>query len=83
MTGLTARSVADLAGTGDSIKTKADADPAINADAVHVRARYYLAASSRASSRTGPAFNLCRAHVGDNRSVRPCACFLLAPERGT
>ena len=33
---------ADLAGTGDSIKTKADADPAITADAVHVRARDYL-----------------------------------------
>jgi acetyl esterase/lipase/predicted SnoaL-like aldol condensation-catalyzing enzyme len=33
---------ADLAGTGDSIKTKADADPAITADAVHVRACDYL-----------------------------------------
>jgi epsilon-lactone hydrolase len=33
---------ADLAGIGDSIKTKADADPAITADAVHVRARDYL-----------------------------------------
>ena len=33
---------ADLAGTGDSIKTKADVDPAITADAVRVRARDYL-----------------------------------------
>jgi len=32
----------DLAGPGDSIKTKADADPAVTADAVHVRARDYL-----------------------------------------
>ena len=33
---------ADLAGTGDSIKTKADADPVLTAEAVHVRARDYL-----------------------------------------
>jgi len=33
---------ADLAGTGDSIKTKADVDPVITADAVRVRARDYL-----------------------------------------
>jgi acetyl esterase/lipase/predicted SnoaL-like aldol condensation-catalyzing enzyme len=33
---------ADLAGTGDSIRTKADADPAVTAGAVRVRARDYL-----------------------------------------
>ena len=33
---------ADLAGTGDSLKTKADVDPVITADAVRVRARDYL-----------------------------------------
>ena len=33
---------ADLAGTADSIKTKADVDPVITADAVRVRARDYL-----------------------------------------
>ena len=33
---------ADLAGTGDSIKTKADVDPVITAEAVRVRARDYL-----------------------------------------
>jgi epsilon-lactone hydrolase len=33
---------ADLAGTGDSLTTKADVDPVITADAVRVRARDYL-----------------------------------------
>ena len=33
---------ADLTGTGDTIKTKADADPVITAEAVRVRARDYL-----------------------------------------
>jgi acetyl esterase/lipase len=33
---------ADLAGTGDSLKTKADVDPVITADAVPIRARDYL-----------------------------------------
>ena len=32
----------DLAGTGESIKTKADVDPVITADAIRVRAREYL-----------------------------------------
>jgi len=33
---------ADLAGTGASLTTKADVDPVITADAVHIRARDYL-----------------------------------------
>ena len=33
---------ADLAGTGDSLKTKADVDPVITADAIPIRARDYL-----------------------------------------
>jgi monoterpene epsilon-lactone hydrolase len=39
---------ADLAGTGDSIKTKADADPVLTAEAVRVRARDYLGGADAA-----------------------------------
>jgi epsilon-lactone hydrolase len=42
---------ADLAGTGNSLKTKAEADPVITADAVHVRARDYLGGVRPARSR--------------------------------
>jgi acetyl esterase/lipase len=45
---------ADLAGTGDSIKTKADADPVITADAVHVRARDYLGGADPADPAVSP-----------------------------
>jgi epsilon-lactone hydrolase len=45
---------ADLAGTGDSIKTKADADPVITADAVRVRARDYLGGADACDPAVSP-----------------------------
>ena len=47
---------ADLAGTGDSIKTKADVDPIITADAVRVRARDYLGGADAADPVVSPAY---------------------------
>jgi epsilon-lactone hydrolase len=47
---------ADLAGTGDSIKTKADVDPVITADAVRVRARDYLAGADAADPAVSPVY---------------------------
>ena len=45
---------ADLAGTGDSIKTKADADPVITADAVRARARDYLGGADACDPAVSP-----------------------------
>jgi acetyl esterase/lipase len=45
---------ADLAGTGDSLKTKADVDPVITADAVRVRARDYLGGADAADPAVSP-----------------------------
>ena len=45
---------ADLAGTGDSIKTKADADPVITAAAIRVRARDYLGGADAADPAASP-----------------------------
>jgi epsilon-lactone hydrolase len=45
---------ADLAGTGQTIKTKADVDPVITADAVHVRARDYLGGGSASDPPVSP-----------------------------
>ena len=47
---------ADLAGTGDSIKTKADVDPVITADAVRVRARDYLGGADPADPAVSPVY---------------------------
>ena len=47
---------ADLAGTGDSIKTKADADPVITADAVRVRARDYLGGADACDRAVSPVY---------------------------
>lgn len=47
---------ADLAGTGDSIKTKADVDPVITADAVRVRARDYLGGADAADPAVSPIY---------------------------
>ncbi len=47
---------ADLAGTGDSIKTKADADPVITADAVRVRARDYLGDADACDPAVSPVY---------------------------
>jgi acetyl esterase/lipase len=45
---------ADLAGTGDSLTTKADADPVITAEAVRVRARDYLGGADAADPAVSP-----------------------------
>ena len=47
---------ADLAGTGDSIKTKADVDPVITADAVRVRARDYLGGADAGDPAVSPVY---------------------------
>jgi epsilon-lactone hydrolase len=47
---------ADLAGTGDSIKTKAYVDPVITADAVRVRARDYLGGADAADPAVSPVY---------------------------
>ena len=47
---------ADLAGTGDSIKTKADVDPVITADAVRVRAGDYLGGADAADPAVSPIY---------------------------
>jgi monoterpene epsilon-lactone hydrolase len=47
---------ADLAGTGDSIKTKADVDPVITADAVRVRARDYLGGADACDPAVSPLY---------------------------
>jgi acetyl esterase/lipase len=47
---------ADLAGTGDSIKTKADVDPVITADAVSVRARDYLGGADACDPAVSPVY---------------------------
>ncbi len=47
---------ADLAGTGDSLKTKAEADPVITADAVRVRARDYLGGADACDPAVSPVF---------------------------
>jgi len=47
---------ADLAGTADSIKTKADVDPVITADAVRVRARDYLGGADAGDPALSPVY---------------------------
>ena len=47
---------ADLAGTGDSIKTKADVDPVITADAIRVRARDYLGGADAGDPAVSPVY---------------------------
>ena len=47
---------ADLAGTGDSLKTKADVDPVITADAVRVRARDYLGGADACDPAVSPVY---------------------------
>jgi epsilon-lactone hydrolase len=47
---------ADLAGTGDSIKTKAHVDPVITADAVRVRARDYLGGADTRDPAVSPVY---------------------------
>ena len=47
---------ADLAGTGDSIKTKADVDPVITANAVRVRARDYLGGAGACDPAVSPVY---------------------------
>jgi epsilon-lactone hydrolase len=47
---------ADLAGTGDSIKTKADVDPVITAAAIRVRADDYLDGASAADPAVSPVY---------------------------
>jgi len=47
---------ADLAGAGDSIKTKADVDPVITADAIHVRARDYLGGTDACDPAVSPVY---------------------------
>jgi epsilon-lactone hydrolase len=47
---------ADLAGTGQSITAKADVDPVITADAVHVRARDYLNGTDATDPSVSPVY---------------------------
>jgi monoterpene epsilon-lactone hydrolase len=47
---------ADLAGTGDSLKTKADVDPIITAEAVRVRARDYLGGADACDPAVSPVY---------------------------
>jgi epsilon-lactone hydrolase len=47
---------ADLAGTGDSLKTKADVDPVITADAIRVRARDYLGSADACDPAVSPVY---------------------------
>jgi epsilon-lactone hydrolase len=47
---------ADLAGTGDSLKTKADVDPVITAEAVRVRARDYLGGADACDPAVSPLY---------------------------
>src|SRR5580698_2726743 len=47
---------AELAGTEDSIKTKADVDPVITADAVRVRARDYLGGADACDPAVSPVY---------------------------
>ena len=47
---------ADLAGTGDSIKTRADDDPVITADAIRVRARDYLGGADASDPAVSPVY---------------------------
>jgi epsilon-lactone hydrolase len=47
---------ADLAGTGDSLKTKADVDPVITADAIRVRARDYLGGADACDPAVSPVY---------------------------
>ena len=47
---------ADLAGTGDSIKTMADVDPVITADAVRVRSRDYLGGADPRDPAVSPVY---------------------------
>jgi len=47
---------ADLAGTGDSMKTKADVDPVISADAVRVRASDYLGGADASDPAVSPVY---------------------------
>jgi epsilon-lactone hydrolase len=47
---------ADLAGAGDSIKTKADVDPVITAGAVRVRARDYLGGADARDPAVSPVY---------------------------
>jgi epsilon-lactone hydrolase len=46
----------DLAGTGDSLKTKAGVDPVITADAVRVRARDYLGGADACDPAVSPVY---------------------------
>jgi epsilon-lactone hydrolase len=47
---------ADLAGTGDSLKAKADVDPVITADAVHVPARDYVGGADVGDPAVSPVY---------------------------
>ena len=47
---------ADLAGTGDSLKTKAGVDPVITADAIRVRARDYLSGADAWDPAVSPVY---------------------------
>jgi len=47
---------ADLAGTGQTITSKADVDPVVTADAVHVRARDYLDGASASDPAVSPIY---------------------------
>jgi epsilon-lactone hydrolase len=47
---------ADLAGTGDSVKTKADVDPVITANAIRVRARDYLGGADASDPAVSPVY---------------------------
>ncbi|MGH3193940.1 MAG: alpha/beta hydrolase [Streptosporangiaceae bacterium] len=47
---------ADLAGTGDSLKTKADVDPVLTAEAIRVRARDYLGGADAADPAVSPIY---------------------------
>jgi monoterpene epsilon-lactone hydrolase len=47
---------ADLAGTGDSLKTKADVDPIITADAIRIRARDYLGGADACDPAVSPVY---------------------------
>ena len=47
---------ADLAGTGDSFKTKADVNPVITADAIRVRARDYLGGAGACDPAVSPVY---------------------------
>jgi epsilon-lactone hydrolase len=46
----------DLAGTGQSITAKADVDPIITADAVHIRARDYLNGADASDPSVSPVY---------------------------